>query len=413
MMVKRFLVIFSVSDSIPLFYAFYDAFRFGFAAVFITLHAAIHTGILLEWRRDKKTAETAPAPPEPAVSVIVPVHNEEPRLTRLLESLAAQDYPASEFIFIDDRSSDRSPQMLRRFAAARGGAVRIITLEENTAFNRKQYALQKGIAASNGDLLLFTDADCCVPDRWIRGMAARMADPRIGITIGPVFKRPAGPGFFDAYQCFDHAVRYMYLVGSTGIGAAGGGFGNNFMVRRAALEAAGGYGAVPWSPTEDAALIATVRAASRYRIRSAVGRDIFVITEGERCWKALVNQTLRWNNGGLFSPDLSTRFNFGFLMVTIGMGIAAMPFLWAAPSLWPLTGAVLGAMTLNTAATLLLFGSALPRKGPLYAALTVFTPIYFTFLTVLGFCGIKPLWRPPPASGCLKPPPPPQPPAVS
>ncbi|MDR2518191.1 MAG: glycosyltransferase [Spirochaetaceae bacterium] len=376
-----------------IFFVLYDVFRFGFALLFMSLHAALLLGLFLEWRRDKAASSAGPASALPPVSVVIPVHNEERRLGGLLQSLAAQDYPAAEFIFVDDRSSDGTPAMLRHFALERGSMVRIITLEENAAENRKQYALGKGIEAAAGELLLFTDGDCAVPPGWIRAMAARMADPRTGVTLGPVFKRPGGAGFFHLYQCFDHAVRYMYLAGSTGLGAAGGGFGNNLIVRRAALEAIGGYGAVPWSPTEDAALIAKVRASSAYCVRSAVGRDIFVITEGEQTWKALVNQTLRWNNGGLFSPDRATRFNFGFLMITIAMGMTAMPFLWAAPSLLPLSGAVLAAMSLNTAATLGLFGSALPGKGPVYLALTVFTPLYFTFLTILGFCRVKPLWR--------------------
>jgi hypothetical protein len=48
---------------------------------------------------------------------------------------------------------------------------------------------------------------------------------------------------------------------------------------------------------------------------------------------------------------------------------------------------------MNTIATLALFGYALPRKGAAYIIQTVFTPMYFTFLTILGFCGIKTDWK--------------------
>ncbi|MDR2485249.1 MAG: glycosyltransferase [Treponema sp.] len=398
---KRFLVIFLL---------LYDIFRFGFAFVFAGLHIALMAGLFLEWRRDR-LAYSRGSPKEaggpghekpdiPKVSVIIPVHNERLHLAGLLQSLALQDYAAAEFIFIDDRSSDESSELLRGFApvSLKGGAApeqaRIITLQENPGPNHKQYALGKGIEAASGEFFLFTDADCEVPPGWITAMVTRMrADERIGVTIGPVFKRPGGKGFFHLYQCFDHAVRYMYLAGSTGLGAAGGGFGNNLILRRAALRAIGGYDMVPVSPTEDAALISRIRAGSDYRIRSAAGADLFVLTGCEYSWKALINQTLRWNNGGLFSSDPATRFNFRFLMITISMGIIAIPLLLCIPSLWPLTGAVMFAMTLNTAATLRLFGSALPKKGIAYIPQTVFTPMYFTFLTVLGFCGFKIHWK--------------------
>jgi cellulose synthase/poly-beta-1,6-N-acetylglucosamine synthase-like glycosyltransferase len=375
----------------------FDLFRFGFAVVFTGLHGLLMAGLFREWRRDRRFATDAdgPAGALPLVSVIVPFRDEAARLGPLLESLGRQDYPRGEYIFIDDGSTDGGPPLLRRFAEARGD-TRIITLTENPGPNRKQYAVSRGIQAARGRLLLFIDADCEAPPGWICSMVRRMEDPRTGLIIGPVFKRPQGRGFFRFYQCIDHAVRYVYLAASTGLGAAGGGFGNNLLVRREALDAIGGYEGVPSSPTEDAALIAQVRSHSRYRVRSACSPDVFVFTRGEDSWAALINQTLRWNNGGLFSPDPATRFNFGFLMITISLGIIALPLLPLIPGLWPLSAAVLLSMSANTAAVLGLFGSALPG-GPMavfgYPFQVLFTPLYFTVLTILGFCGFKPRWK--------------------
>ena len=381
----------------------YNLFRFGFALVFAGLHCALMVGLFREWRWDRRMAgpgvalpdraggDSGPAEP-PKVSVIIPLRNEARRMAGLLESLDGQDYPQAEFIFIDDRSSDGTGELLRDFAEKRKGVI-IITLKENPGPNHKQYALSRGIEAASGTLFLFTDADCEVPSGWIRAMTRRMGDPRTGATIGPVFKKYGGRGFFHLYQCFDHAVRYMYLAGSTGIGAAGGGFGNNLILSRDALQAIGGYGTIPPSPTEDAALISRIRSHSDYAVHSACGSDVPVMTQGESSWKNLVNQTLRWNNGGLFSPDRSTRLNFGFLMITISMGMLSIPFIPLVPSLWPLPGAVFFSMTLNTIATLALFGSSLPKKGAAYGLQLVFTTMYFTFLTILSFFGVKVDWK--------------------
>jgi cellulose synthase/poly-beta-1,6-N-acetylglucosamine synthase-like glycosyltransferase len=364
-------------------------------------------GLFREWRWDHQRSgagdisqdrgaafpETAlPQAENPKVSVIIPLRNEARRMGGLLASLVRQDYPLTEFIFIDDRSSDGTIGLLREFAKKREG-VTIIALEENPGPNHKQYALNRGIEAASGTLLLFTDADCEVPPGWIRAMTRRMRENRIGVIIGPVFKKHGGKGFFHLYQCFDHAVRYMYLAGSTGLGAAGGGFGNNLILSREALQAIGGYGTIPPSPTEDAALISRIRSHSNYAIHSACGKDAAVETAGESSWKALINQTLRWNNGGLFSPDKTTRLNFGFLMITISMGMLAIPLVPFIPSLWPLPGAVFFAMTLNTIATLAIFGSSLPKKGAAYGLQLIFTPMYFTFLTLLSFFGVKVDWK--------------------
>jgi hypothetical protein len=80
-------------------------------------------------------------------------------------------------------------------------------------------------------------------------------------------------------------------------------------------------------------------------------------------------------------------------MITISMGIIAIPLLPFFPSLWPLSAAVMISMTGNTVAALRLFGGSLPRRGWAYLIQLVFTPIYFTFLTILGFCGIKVHWK--------------------
>ncbi|MDR2743410.1 MAG: glycosyltransferase [Treponema sp.] len=378
----------------------FDVFRFSFAAIFIGLHCAMMAGLFREWLRDRRftvpqsilRSGLSGTGEYPKVSVIIPIRNEERRIEGLLESLSVQDYPEAEYIFIDDCSTDRSPEILRHFAEINAG-VRIITLTENPGVNKKQYALCRGTNVAAGTLLLFTDADCEVPPCWLRAMAARMADPRTGLVIGPVFKKADGAGFFRHYQCFDHAIRYLYLTGSTGLGAAGGGFGNNLIVRKAALDCIGGYDQIPSSPTEDAALVSMIRGSTDYEVYAAVQPDLWVTTQGERAWKPLINQTLRWNNGGLFSPDPMTRLNFAFLMITISMGIIAIPFLPFIPGLWPLSAAVLLAMTMNTLSCLGLFGAALPGPAILALIQIVFTPAYFTFLTILGFCGIKADWK--------------------
>jgi cellulose synthase/poly-beta-1,6-N-acetylglucosamine synthase-like glycosyltransferase len=403
----------------------YTVFRIAFFAIFTGLHAVLMAGLFLEWRRDRLALRPAPgrvaagpeggAGPDAAVlvSVVVPFRNEERRMKTLLAGLAAQDYPKKEFIFIDDRSEDGTAALLRAFAETEAH-VSVITLKENPGPNHKQFALEKGLEKATGTLILFTDGDCELGPGWIRAMVSRMGDSRTGAAIGPVFKKPAeehfggnlspdrvdgGPretgriSFFSLYQCFDHAVRYMYLAASTGLGAAGGGFGNNLILKREVLDAIGGYGTVPVSPTEDAALISRIRAVTGYRIRSICGTDAAVITAPEHSWKAFLRQTLRWNNGGLFSPDLGTRCNFSFLMVTISMGMLALPVVPLLPSLWPLPAAVLLSMSANTIATLILFGAFLPKAGLAYIFQILFTPMYFTFLTILGLLGFKPAWK--------------------
>ena len=370
-------------------------FSIVYYCVFTGLHLALMLGIFLEWRREKailKNTDTA----LPLVSVIIPVHNESKRIKTLLKSIEAQVYPKAEYIFIDDRSEDDSAQLINAFIQKAGqGKARIITLKENPGPNFKQYALTKGIESATGEFYLFTDADCEVPPLWIRGMIKRMSNEKNGAMIGPVLKRLGGKGFFHLYECYEHGVRYVYLAGSVGLGAAGGGFGNNLILRRSCLDAVGGYDKVPPSPTEDAALVSLIRSSTKFKVRAALGSDVHVITQGEDSWRALIKQTLRWNNGGLFSPDLTTRLNYNFLMITITMGVLALPLVPFFPLIWLLPLGPVTVMIFNTIANFAFLGASLPgqRFSFGYALTLLFMPVYMALMTIMGFLGIKPEWK--------------------
>jgi cellulose synthase/poly-beta-1,6-N-acetylglucosamine synthase-like glycosyltransferase len=376
----------------------FDIFCYGHGIFFVTLQTLLMLGFFLEWRRDRRAVKARGAPRP--VSLIIPIHNEGRRMAGLLRSLLVQDYPA-EIIFVDDCSDDESPAMLAQFirdAGRRGmDKCRVITLKENPGPNRKQYALSRGIAEAQGDYLLFTDGDCEAPPGWIRAMACRMNDTAaIGAVIGPVFKKKQGRGFFFLYQCYDHAVRYNYLAGAIGLGAAGGGFGNNLIISRAALDSIGGYDAVPPSPTEDAALISLIRSRGKYHVRAIALPDAAIETGAETTWRSFISQTLRWNNGGLFSPELMTRFNYNLLMLVISTGILAIPLLPFFPCLWPMPAGVFIVMIENTIGAFGLFRTKLPKGGPLnlgYFLTLLFTPVYFTLMTIMGYCGIKIKWK--------------------
>ncbi|MDR2576411.1 MAG: glycosyltransferase [Treponema sp.] len=382
--------------------AIFELFCYGHCIFFVALQTLLMFGFFLEWLCDRKTRKIDSLPQK--VSLIIPIHNEGRRMEALLKSLLEQEEGGShlwiEIIFVDDRSDDESPAMLAKFAgkAAERGMenCKIITLRENPGPNYKQYALSAGIALARGDYFLFTDGDCEVPPGWIRAMSRRMADPKAGAVIGPVFKKKQGRGFFHLYQCYDHALRYNFLAGAIGLGAAGGGFGNNLIVSRAALEASGGYGVVPSSPTEDAALISLIRSQRKYKVHAVALPDAAVETAAENTWRGFISQTLRWNNGGIFSPEPMTRFNYNLLMLLISTSILALPLVPFFPGIWPLPLGIYIVVLENTIASFVLFRKKLPPGGPLnlgYVLTFLFTPWYFALMTIMGYCRVKIRWK--------------------
>jgi len=379
--------------------------------LFVLFHGILHFGLVMEAYRERhtglKTGVSGPSdtvakakyhPESPAssrtVSVVIPAKNEASRISGLFAALHNQDYPLVEFVFVNDRSTDETGVMLDGFVASLPkGKARVITLTENKGPNYKQNALTQALAQVDSEYILFTDADCTFSSDWISTMVRLLENEKTGIGIGPVFKKVDGPGFFSFYQAFDHIVRYMYLAASTGIGLPAGGFGNNLIIRKAALDKIGGYGTVPYSVTEDAALISCIRTQTDYTVRAALSPSSCIITLPEHSWQELISQGLRWNNGGIFSPDLLTRIGFGILMIAIAAGIILLPFSLFFPFLVPLPLAVLISMSANTLASARIAGTYLPGSRLRLIPCVVFTPAYFSYLTILGYLGVRVRWK--------------------
>lgn len=98
----------------------------------------------------------------PFVSVVAPVWNVEKTLERCVDGVLSQDYPQEnvEVIFVDNRSRDRSLQILEQYKG------RIIIVEE-----KKQgagAARNAGVKKAKHDYVAFIDADCVPDKRWLR-----------------------------------------------------------------------------------------------------------------------------------------------------------------------------------------------------------------------------------------------------
>jgi glycosyltransferase involved in cell wall biosynthesis len=93
--------------------------------------------------------------PAPRISVVLPVHNGQAFLDQAILSILGQTFADLELICVDDGSSDATPQILERHAAA-DPRVRIITNRPNRGLPG---ALNVGFAAARGALHCWTSDD--------------------------------------------------------------------------------------------------------------------------------------------------------------------------------------------------------------------------------------------------------------
>jgi len=98
-------------------------------------------------------------PSWPRISLIAPARNEERHIEAAVRSLTRLDYPNLQITIINDRSTDRTGQILDSLAAEFSQLNVVHLTELPRGWLGKNYAMQLGADRSSGEWLLFTDAD--------------------------------------------------------------------------------------------------------------------------------------------------------------------------------------------------------------------------------------------------------------
>jgi len=223
------------------------------------------------------SAGTIPEAPDPGlVSVIVPAKDEQDNIGTALETLLAQDYPNVEILVVDDRSTDRTPDIVREVAAT-DPRVRLIQVAElPPGWFGKPHAMHVGAAEARGEWLLFVDADCCQAVHSVRaGVKFLAANNGDMLSLWPVLEmhgfwenvvQPVAGAVLVAWfrpTWVNHPKRRTAFAN-----------GQYICMRRATYESIGGYEAVKNEIVEDIALARRVKGAG-HRLFNAVGEDLF------------------------------------------------------------------------------------------------------------------------------------------
>ena len=95
----------------------------------------------------------------PLISIIVAAKDEEKHIKESVLSQLEQTYENIEWIIVNDRSTDKTGDIIDKLATHDKRVTAIHIKELPNSWLGKNYALYKGYMKSNGDYLLFTDAD--------------------------------------------------------------------------------------------------------------------------------------------------------------------------------------------------------------------------------------------------------------
>ncbi|MES3019744.1 MAG: glycosyltransferase [Bacteroidota bacterium] len=147
------------------------------------------------------------------VSILIAARNEEDKIEKTIRDILAQNYPVDlfELIIVDDHSTDRTSEIISSFASS---GVKLIKLNESEILNSyKKKAITEAINISRGELIITTDADCRMNQRWLETIVAYYESGNYNLISSPVT-------YFEERNAFEdmQTLEFLFLIG---LGAAG------------------------------------------------------------------------------------------------------------------------------------------------------------------------------------------------
>jgi glycosyltransferase involved in cell wall biosynthesis len=269
-----------------------------------------------EWDRHSTSAN--PASRSPKVSIIVPARNEEEAIEQSLIRLLELDYDNYEVIVVDDRSTDRTGEIMEAVvqnshpsAPLRASfsqkkremghpILRVIHHRELPAgWLGKTHAMWTAANVADGEWLLFTDADVLFkPDSLRRAVAYAEAERADHVVLFPqmIMKRPGEYmmiAFFQTMFVFGHRpwkVADPKSQDHMGVGAFN-------LIRRTTYDSIGTYQALRMEVLDDMKLGKVVKNAG-FAQRNVFGADLI---------------SIRWANGAMGMVNNLTKNFFAVL----------------------------------------------------------------------------------------------------
>jgi len=153
---------------------------FWISALIVVYVYAGYPCLLAAWARiADRRPRRAPIRPEtwPSISIVIAARNEARRLPARVANLLEQDYPGPcEIVVVSDGSTDSPARALAAF----GQSVRLIDVPAGG----KPLALNAGVAASGGEILVFADARQQFAPGALTALVRNFADSSVGGVTG-------------------------------------------------------------------------------------------------------------------------------------------------------------------------------------------------------------------------------------
>ncbi|MDG5814435.1 glycosyltransferase [Chitinispirillales bacterium ANBcel5] len=211
----------------------------------VLIPAICYSLVILFLKRGLITLNKPAKPAGYSFSVVIAARNEEKNIQLCIDSVLAQtiDKERFEIIVIDDRSIDNTPLILTKIAQTHHN-LRWIRVEKTpNKVSPKKYAVTKGIEQAKNEIVVFTDADCVVPETWLHTLDCYFAEDT-GLVQGiTCYKEDESINrHFYGVQSIDFLSHGIVAAAGIGAGIPINSNANNFAFKKEVFSSLCGYG---------------------------------------------------------------------------------------------------------------------------------------------------------------------------
>lgn len=154
-------------------------------AAYLVRHYIFTLTVLKRSKTNKPVAPTPNVAYEPTVSILIPAHNEDQVIDKLLQQMTQLTYPKNklEIIMIDDASTDKTGIIADKYSE-HNSFIKVLHRDKKIGGKGKASALNDGIKLSKGEILLFFDADYLPQGGIVEKLVSAFSDPKVGAVQG-------------------------------------------------------------------------------------------------------------------------------------------------------------------------------------------------------------------------------------
>lgn len=245
------------------------------------------------------------SPERPWVSVIVAARNEADNIRMCIHALQKQTYPKDllEIIIVDDRSEDRTADIVREESEKDPRIQLIPIIKKNAEMSPKKWALHQGILKAKGEILCFTDADCIPSAVWIESLITYF-DPDVGLVAGysPLTLKDS-PTLFHRLIALDGLALAGVAAGSFGLNLPLTCSGRSIAYRKTVYHEVSGFSSIgQFISGDDDLFLHLIRQQTAWKMRYCLNPEAVVPTSPPRTLRQFSAQRTRHASKGFHYP---------------------------------------------------------------------------------------------------------------